>query len=81
MARGIPKRNPEGYLDLTAHDALSAIQAEEADQRTAKLIVTLKNTIELAGFDLLARIEVRDRETPDPRLAAETARFLGTADH
>ena len=63
MARGIPKRNPEGYLDLTAHDALSAIQAEEADQRTAKLIVTLKNTIELSGFDLLARIEVRDRET------------------
>ena len=65
MAKGIPKRNPEGYLDLTAHAALTAAQAvrEDADQRLSKLIVVLKTTIDLAGFDLIARIEVRDRET------------------
>ena len=31
--------------------------------RCNQLIKVLKNTIDLAGFDLVARIEVRDRET------------------
>lgn len=62
---GIPRRNPEGYNDPTAYSALSAAQAETdaIDARCAQLIKTLKNTIDLAGFDLIARIEVRDRKT------------------
>lgn len=36
---------------------------EEADARCTQLIKTLKSTIDLAGFDLIARIEVRDRNT------------------
>lgn len=61
----IPYRNAEGYADPTAHAAMTPIQQEqdEADQRLAQLIRTLKNTIDLAGYDLLARIEVRDRKT------------------
>lgn len=61
----IPKRNPEGYKDLTAYEALSSVQREqdEQEQRVNQLIKTLKNVIDLAGFDLLARIEVRDRST------------------
>ena len=64
-AQQIPSHNPEGYADSTAHDALEPVQREqlEADQRLARLIKTLKNTIDLAGYDLLNRIELRDRAT------------------
>lgn len=62
---GIPKRNPEGYIDPTAYEALSAVQAQqdEDDRRCQQLIKALKTTIDLADYDLLARIEVRDRKT------------------
>lgn len=65
MADKISYRNTEGYADPTAHEALSAVQSvqDEADQRLVRLIKTLKNTIDLAGYDLLTRIEVRDRST------------------
>ena len=61
----IPYRNPEGYADPTAHDALASIvQAEEAGgQRCMLLIRVLKGTIELAGFELAERIVVRDKVT------------------
>lgn len=76
---GIPYRNAEGYPDPTAYEALSAAMAaataeynanqepklhpDEDDIRTQCLIKTLKNIIDLAGYDLLARIEVKDRRT------------------
>lgn len=62
---GISSRNAEGYKDPTAHAAMSTVlrQQDEADQRLAQLIKTLKNMIDLADFDLLERIEVRDRKT------------------
>lgn len=62
---GIPKRNPEGYSDPTAYEALSAVlqQQDEDDLRCQQLIKALKITIDLAGYDLLTRIEVRDRKT------------------
>lgn len=68
----VPFRNSEGYADPTAHSALTNIMREQrehdekqeaADARRNQLIKVLKNTIDLAGFDLIARIEVRDRET------------------
>ena len=62
---GIPTHNPDGYPDPTAHDALSSVleEQEEADRRCQMLIKSVKTVIDLAGFDLLARIEVRDRRT------------------
>lgn len=65
MTKQISGHNPEGYADPTARDALEPIQREqlEADQRLARLIKTLKSAIDLAGYDLLNRIEVRDRRT------------------
>lgn len=62
---GIPYRNAEGYADPTAYAAMVPIQRQqdEADQRLAQLIKTIKNMIDLADFDLLERIEVRDRKT------------------
>lgn len=61
----IPFRNSEGYPDPTAYAAMTPIQRQqdEADQRLTQLIRTLKNVIDLADFDLLERIEVRDRKT------------------
>ena len=61
----VPKYNAEGYSDPTAHDALLSIAEtdEETERRTNALIKTLKTTIDLAGYDLIARIEVRDRTT------------------
>lgn len=61
----IPLRNPEGYMDLTTHDALTNVmrETEEADQRCNRLIKSIKTVIDLADFDLVARIEVKDRRT------------------
>lgn len=61
MNNDIPFRNASGAPDPTAHDALVAVQNlhDDTDIRTSQLIRTLKNIIELSGYDLLARIEVR----------------------
>lgn len=65
----IPRRNAEGYPDPTAHAALSNAERarlaalDDADARCNLLIRALKALIDLAGFDLLARIELRDRKT------------------
>ena len=65
MNGSIPYHNPEGYADPTAHAALTTVQAaqDEADQRCQQLIRALKTIIELSDYDLLARIELRDRKT------------------
>lgn len=69
MAEKIPLRNPEGYPDPTAHDALTNVmrersqQLEAADQRMSRLIKVLKGAIDLAGFELMARIEIKDKST------------------
>lgn len=61
----LPKRNASGCPDPTAHDALLPItQADAAlEARTTRLIKALKTMIDLAGYDLVARIEIRDRES------------------
>lgn len=58
-------KNSEGYSDPTAYNGMRSIIREENEQakRVTVLIGTLKTIIDLAGFDLLARIEVRDRKT------------------
>lgn len=58
-----PWLNSEGYNDITAYKGLQPVVREESEQqkRVNSLIFTLKYIIKLAGFDLLSRIEVRDR--------------------
>lgn len=65
MKNMIPKRNPDGYVDPTAYEALTSVQTEQddADQRCQQFIRALKTMIDLADYDLLARIELRDRKT------------------
>ena len=59
------KRNAEGYSDPTAYAGATNILREEyeAQRRVNALIGSLKSLIDLAGFDLLNRIEIRDRRT------------------
>lgn len=61
----ISRRNPSGANDPTAYDALTDIYSEEseADRKTFALIKAVKTLIDLAGYDLIARIELRDRQT------------------
>ena len=56
-----PRYNAEGYIDPTAHQAMQKMDVEDA--QVSRLIHILKEIIDQAGFDLLARIEIRDRRT------------------
>ena len=60
-----PWQNGEGYADPTAYEAMNIVGREEAEQqkRISGLIHTLKYIINAAGFDLLNRIELKDRKT------------------
>ena len=61
-----PFLNKEGYADPTAYHGMrraTAAEAEEAQLRASALIATLKRTIRQNDFDLIARIELRDRRT------------------
>lgn len=59
------RRNSEGYRDPTAYAALSKICQEEYEQnrRVAELVNVLKYIIDKSGFELAARIELRDKNT------------------
>jgi len=60
-----PWENAEGYKDPTAYEGMkNVIQDEQRQQkRVNDLIFVLKFIINLAGFDLLNRIEIKDRKT------------------
>ena len=59
------KRNSEGYADPTAYAALYKIRQEEIQQgrRVTELIRVLKYIIDNSGFELAARIELREKKT------------------
>lgn len=65
----IPVRNSEGYMDLTAHNAIENVMREqrysydENDARCTRLVKSLRSIIDLADFDLVTRFELRDRRT------------------
>ena len=65
MADADFRKNSSGYSDPTAYQGTrNIIREEDAQQkRVATLIGVLKYIIDAAGFDLLARIEIRDRKT------------------
>lgn len=60
-----PFLNAGGYPDPTAYQALKPIIREEAelDGKVNFLIKVLKYIIAESGFELLARIELRDKRT------------------
>jgi hypothetical protein len=59
------KYNQSGYADPTAYEAISNIikEEKELDKKVHKLISVLKLIIDWAGFELIGRIEIRDKKT------------------
>lgn len=54
------KRNAEGYLDLTAYEALRHVDEEE---RLRRVIHIIYKVCELAGFEIVNRIALKDKES------------------
>lgn len=60
-----PRLNSEGYPDPTAYEGLKPIIREDAivQSKLNKLVTALKLVIDLAGFELIGRIQVRHRKS------------------
>ena len=63
-------KNAEGYSDPTPGEAMSNIRREQRQQEMAerlavigRLIPVMKQTAELAGFEVVGRITLKDKET------------------
>jgi len=56
-------KNSEGCPDPTVGEALKNIQREETAERMTDLIHVIKKTAELAGFEVVGRITLKDRAT------------------
>lgn len=59
--RNNPRRNSEGYMDTTSYLAIRNI--ENDDERFHKLLRTLKDTCDSAGFEIEGRIVLTDKKT------------------
>ena len=55
------KRNGSGYKDPTAEKAIK--NAMRHKERVLKVIKTLQSVAHLAGFEIVGRIILRDKET------------------
>lgn len=60
-----PWQNSEGYSDPTAYSALKPIEQADAqlEAKARFLIKVLKFITRESGFELCARIELKDRKT------------------
>ena len=63
-------KNAEGYSDPTPGEAMSNIRKEQRQQEAAerlavisRLIPVMKQTAELAGFEVVGRSTLKDKET------------------
>ena len=65
MANNNPLFNSSGCKDPTAYEAIGKVIREEndLDKRVHCLINVLKFIIEWAGFELISRIEIKDKKT------------------
>ena len=65
---GKPWLNDSGCPDPTAYEALKNIQKEEkrlnhVDSNAHMVVTTIKNILDLAGFELVERIQIRHKKT------------------
>lgn len=58
-------RNAEGYSDPTAYGGMKAAMREEREvqNKLNKLVTCLKLIIDLAGFEMTARIQLKHRKS------------------
>lgn len=65
----VDKRNPmfnsSGCKDPTAYEAISQVTREEVElnQMVHSLINVLKFIIDWAGFELIGRVQIKDKKT------------------
>ena len=58
-----PKKNAEGYSDMTPHNAVKNVERQNEHMRVSKLVRTIFYICNLAGFEVVNRIELKDRKT------------------
>lgn len=58
-----PRKNASGCWDMTAYEAIKKADAEAEQERLGKVIKTIKNVCELAGFSIEGRIVLKDKRT------------------
>ena len=58
-----PKKNTEGYPDMTTHKAIKNVDHQKEINRVHKLVHTVFYICNLAGFDVVERIVLKDRKT------------------
>ena len=60
-----PRRNAEGYLDVTAYlDTKNVTQEEnEAERKNKVLIHTFRLLADMAGFEIVGRITIKHKKT------------------
>ena len=60
-----PRYNQSGCADPTAYEAISNVikEEKELDKKVHNLISVLRSIIDWAGFELISRIEIRDKKT------------------
>ena len=60
-----PWQNGSGYSDFTAYNAIKNVSTEEAKiDRAARMVVnTIKNILELAGFEPIGRIQIKHKKS------------------
>ena len=60
-------RNKEGYADPTAgaaiHDAEPKAKKKEYNPEVTNLVSVLKQMIDIAGYEMVGRIVLRDKDT------------------
>lgn len=59
------RKNGEGYSDPTAYEGLKGIIAEEnaLEREVTTLVKVLKFIVSRSGFELVSRIELKDKKT------------------
>ena len=59
-----PRRNASGYMDLTAFEAIrNADREAEVEERFKKLLHTIFNICDLAGFRIDGRLTIVDKKS------------------
>ena len=62
---GKPWLNNSGCPDPTAYAAMKRIQKEESyvDDAAHKVVTTIKNILDLAGFELVERVQIKHKKS------------------
>lgn len=60
-----PRRNAEGYLDVTAYLGTKNVIQEEnkAERKNKDLIHTFRLLADMAGFEIVGRIMIKHKKT------------------